>query len=194
MQPVNSPYQSFVVWENAFTPAELDAIEGVGDSLKLEKAGVGYEDKSGSADDPIRATDIAWMARGAQSGWIYDRLQRIALALNEQIYQYDLVGFSDPFQYTVYRGAEGGHFGWHVDQEEKPLPRKLSFSLQLSHGNAYEGCDLELFGGSAREPLLAPRDRGLLIAFPSSVMHRVTPIRSGTRKALVFWTAGPKFR
>ena len=195
MQPApNSPYQSFVVWENAFTPMELDAIEIVGDGLKLERAGVGYEDKSGSTDDPLRATRIAWMARGPQTGWIYDRLQRIALALNEQIYHYDLAGFSDPFQYTVYDGNEGGHFGWHVDQAEQPLPRKLSFSLQLSDGANYEGCDLELFGGSAREPLPAPRGRGLLICFPSYVLHRVTPITAGTRKALVFWTSGPPFR
>ena len=35
---------------------------------------------------------------------------------------------------------------------------------------------------------------GTVIAFPSYVLHRVTPIESGTRKALVIWVAGPEFR
>ena len=61
--------------------------------------------------------------------------------------------------------------------------RKLSFSLQLSDSSEYEGCDLEIHGGPS--PLAAPRARGSLVAFPSYMMHRVTPIRSGTRKALV---------
>jgi hypothetical protein len=33
-----------------------------------------------------------------------------------------------------------------------------------------------------------------VVAFPAYVIHRVTPIRAGTRKALVCWTAGPAFR
>lgn len=188
-----SSFQSFIVWENAFTAPELDAIVMLGNSLKLDRAGVSYEDRSGGDDDPIRSTRTAWMARDAASGWIYDRLERIVRTLNEQVYHYDLVGFSDPFQYTVYDGAQGDHFGWHVDQQEARFPRKISFSLQLSGADAYEGCDLEIFNGN-REPAPVPRDRGLLIVFPSYAMHRVTPIRTGSRKALVFWAAGPHFR
>ena len=74
------------------------------------------------------------------------------------------------------------------------MPRKLSFSLQLSEDDSYEGCDLEIFGGSTRVPMAVPRARGTLVAFPSYVMHRVTPVTRGTRKALVFWAGGPRFR
>jgi hypothetical protein len=38
------------------------------------------------------------------------------------------------------------------------------------------------------------RTRGAIIAFPSFFPHRVTPIISGTRKALVVWATGPEFR
>ena len=41
---------------------------------------------------------------------------------------------------------------------------------------------------------MAPRTRGAVIAFPSFFLHRVTPIISGTRKALVVWATGPEFR
>jgi len=190
----NISTQSFVVWENAFSPQELDAIVAYGDRLRLEKASVIYEPGQGGGKDPVRITRTAWFPRVAETAWIYERLERIALALNQQVYHYDLVGFSDPLQYTVYQDDEGGFFDWHADQLEAPMPRKLSFSLQLSEAGSYEGCDLEIFGGSTRAPVAAPRERGIMVAFPSYVMHRVTPVTRGTRKALVFWAAGPRFR
>jgi len=41
---------------------------------------------------------------------------------------------------------------------------------------------------------VASGPRGALIAFPSYVLHRVTPIESGTAKSLVIWVNGPQFR
>jgi predicted 2-oxoglutarate/Fe(II)-dependent dioxygenase YbiX len=41
---------------------------------------------------------------------------------------------------------------------------------------------------------VAPRTRGAIIALPSFFLHRVTPIVSGMRKALVIWATGPAIR
>ena len=41
---------------------------------------------------------------------------------------------------------------------------------------------------------IAPTALGALVAFPANVLHQVTPIRSGVRKALVIWAVGPEFR
>ena len=71
-------------------------------------------------------------------------------------------------------------------------PRKLSLSVQLTDPSQYEGCDLQ-FQVSDKVGV-APRKRGTVIAFPSFFLHRVTPIISGTRKALVAWATGPEFR
>ncbi len=85
-----------------------------------------------------------------------------------------------------------GHFDWHLCQIPGGAQRKLSFSLQLTDPADYDGCELELHGGA--KSLVAPRMRGAIITFPSSAMHRVTPIRRGIRRAVVIWTAGPSFR
>jgi PKHD-type hydroxylase len=184
--------QPFVAWDNAFAPAELDAIITLGDRLKLEKASVTYTAGDASTEDPTRITRTAWIGRNAETAWIYDRLERIIRTLNAQVYRFELTGFSDQLQYTVYHADEGGHFDWHIDTVRHTAHRKLSFSIQLSDPDSYEGCDLEMHGGA--QILKVPRTRGTLVAFPSYMMHRVTPIRSGTRKALVIWTAGPPFR
>jgi PKHD-type hydroxylase len=181
----------FAAWEGAFTPSELDRIEAIGDGLALGKASlVGRsEDEEYSR---IRVTRTAWIKPGPETKWIYDRIQAVIRSLNDKIWQFDIRGFSEDFQYTVYQGSEGGHYDWHVDQGGLSNVRKLSASLQLTEADAYEGCDLELHGTNFRE--CAPRTRGTLIAFPSYVLHRVTPITRGTRKSLVVWTTGPKFK
>jgi PKHD-type hydroxylase len=72
------------------------------------------------------------------------------------------------------------------------VQRKFSISVQLSDPSDYEGCNLEFQAGNKVET--APRTLGAVIAFPSYVLHRVTPCTRGTRKALVAWTTGPKLR
>lgn len=183
------PAGEYVVWENAFSTAELQTIESYGDSLAQQKA-----DLSGKrADyDAIRVTRVAWIERKAETAWLYGRLEEMVLRLNEQYFKYELYGLAESFQYTVYHGSEGGYFDWHKDHgNAHEEPRKISLSLQLSEGDAYEGCDLELHGADVQ---VAPRTRGTMIAFPSYMLHRVTPIVSGIRKSLVIWAAGPEFR
>ena len=177
-----------VVWENAFSSTELDRITAHGDSLARESAGVFVEEEAKK-----RITQVAWMERRDDTAWLYRRLEEMVQRLNLQFYKYEIHGLRERLQYTIYEQAEGGHYGWHVDHgAATPEPRKLSLSLQLTDPHTYEGCDLELsYGDGVKQ---APRSRGTLIAFPSYVLHQVTPIVSGTRKSLVIWASGPDFR
>jgi len=179
-----------VVWKDVFTPKELDTIEAYGDSqipMKAEIAG-----RQGNTDN-TRITRVAWMERNPDSAWLYARLEELVLQLNREFYGFDLYGLVESFQYTVYDGQEGGHYDWHVDLGGQDVePRKISLSLQLSESSDYRGCNLELEAGKGT--FVADRGRGTLIAFPSFVLHRVSPIESGTRKSLVIWVSGPSFR
>jgi PKHD-type hydroxylase len=182
-----------VVCENVFTPAELDSIERYGDGLNQQKATLAGEDwgrDSGAAR--IRITQTAALTLRAETKWLYDRMQVIIRKVNQQVYQFDLQGFTEAFQYTVYHGAEGGHYDWHIDWGPNRVQRKLSASLQLTDPSHYEGCDLQFHG--ARPIETAPRQRGAVIVFPSFIQHRVTPCTKGTRKAIVAWTTGPQFK
>jgi PKHD-type hydroxylase len=186
--------QTFTAWADAFTPAELDALIAYGDRLAQDKASlVGVPvDQQTEEFDKIRITRTAWIEQLPETKWLYDRLQGVIRTLNEQSYGFDLRGFSEHLQYTVYNGSEGGHYEWHVDHGPIHVQRKLSVSVQLTDPATYEGCDLEFCAGTKVEK--GPRERGTVIAFPSYVLHRVTPITSGTRKSLVVWTTGPNFR
>lgn len=194
--PASSPVimgGGLVVWENLFTPAELDALEQIGDRLNQERAELLAK---GTGRDGIRITRVAWLMRDAQTESFYARMEEVVLRLNAQFFRYDLSGVVT-FQYAVYDGTEGGHFDWHkdygrdygaADQE----PRKLSLSIQLSDPANYQGGELEVRAGNITD--VAPKTRGAVVAFPSYVLHRVTPTTSGIRKSLVVWAVGPEFK
>ena len=184
---------ALVSWQGLFTEAELDTITRYGDSLALENAELSV---GGINYDSIRKTLVAWVARNPQTEFFHQRLEEAVLALNARYFRFDLSGLAD-FQYALYGGPEGGHFDWHKDYGRDPAdpdqePRKLTLSLQLSEASDYEGCDLQARAGNQIDT--APRTRGTLIGFPANVLHQVTPIRSGIRRALVIWAVGPEFR
>jgi predicted 2-oxoglutarate/Fe(II)-dependent dioxygenase YbiX len=188
--PVSDNSILFVHSIGPFTEAELNVIEQYGDSLPMKKAPLGG-DAEGGAYDHKRITRVGSIGHTPENAWIYDRVGEAAVALN-RFYKFDLSGFTEQIQYLAYDGEEHSHFNWHVDQNPFAVPRKLSLTLQLTDPSEYEGCDLQFFAGQNIES--APRARGVLVAFPSYVLHRVSPIVSGTRKAIVAWVSGPQFK
>ena len=158
------------------------------EKAELSGGGLGY--------DNIRATQVAWVPRSPLTETLYRRLEEAVLELNARFFRFDLSALA-MFQYALYGGREGGHFDWHKDygrdpSDPKQEPRKVTLSLQLSESSDYEGCDLQVRAGNQIDT--ASRMRGSLVAFPANVLHQVTPIRSGTRRALVVWAVGPEFR
>lgn len=95
-------------------------------------------------------------------------------------------------QIARYDAADQGFFDWHLDFGPPAPHRKISITVQLSDPADYEGGDLEF--AFRREPHRAERQRGMIIAFPSWLMHRVSPVTRGTRWSLVSWIIGPRWR
>jgi PKHD-type hydroxylase len=189
--PELPPTITFVPWANAFSAEELDRIERYGDALPLAQADLAM-DAEAHTRDRIRVTRTAWLEGIEENKWIYDRVQQVAMMINQMAYRFDLTGFSERIQYSVYHASEGGHCDWHVDQGPLVTRRKLSLTVQLTDASQYQGGDLQFLAGGRMES--APRDRGMMIAFPSYGVHRVTPVTAGTRKSLVIWVTGPQFR
>jgi PKHD-type hydroxylase len=182
---------ALVAWQGLFEPSELDAIARLGDGLALEKA-----ELSGGGAGNIRATKVAWFPRNADTEALYRRMEDAVLQMNSRFFRYDLSGLA-LFQYALYGGPEGGYFDWHKDYGRdsnypEQEPRKLTLSLQLSAPSDYQGCELQVRAGNQIDT--APRARGTLVAFPANVLHQVTPITAGIRRALVVWAVGPEFR
>lgn len=182
--------QNFATWENGFSQSELSSIRSLGDAGAQDVAGV---NSSNDVVQDLRKSQVAWFAHNNQTSFVYDKMGYIIRMMNGQFFGFDLYGFVEDFQYTVYHSG-GDHYDWHMDKGNTSVaPRKLSAIVQLSDPTEYEGGDLQFWIGGD-QPITAERKQGLVYVFPSYILHRVTPVTRGTRKSLVVWVAGDKFK
>jgi PKHD-type hydroxylase len=181
----------FITWDDAFTEEEIESIKSIGLSLPMTNAFISDQEDADCSE--IRRSRVSWIANNNDNYWIYDKLAFVARSINSKFFDFDLFGFLEDMQFTEYVGESKGHYTWHQDLSEKsPGPRKLSLVLQLSDPADYEGGELQTMGSS--EPSIVDKKKGLITAFPSWALHRVTPITSGTRHTLVVWVSGPSFK
>lgn len=105
----------------------------------------------------------------------------ISAALPSRIY---------PPKFNCYAG--GGTYGAHVDSAVMLVPgtnisvrSDLSATLFLAEPDEYEGGELEIEGPFGIQA--AKLEAGDMVLYPSSSLHRVTPVTEGTRVASFFW-------
>ena len=90
------------------------------------------------------------------------------------------------------RYAGGQDFGVHVDNavriqrgSEFRVRSDLSATLFLADPESYEGGELLIEGQFGAQAVKLPA--GDMVLYPSSSLHRVTPVTGGTRVASFFW-------
>jgi PKHD-type hydroxylase len=185
-------YPPFAVAHEALSREEVAEWIAIGESRPAETATISRPQGS-VLDAAYRQARVGWLYPGRETQGVFERLRRLAEGVNAESFGFDLLGFGEPVQYTVYEAPSTG-YEWHLDMIDAPteLQRKLSLTIQLTEDAEYEGGDLELRDGYG--VARAPRERGCLVAFPAWALHRVTPVTRGTRRSLVAWIGGPRFR
>ena len=169
--------------------------------------------ENGSLNIDQRNSQNAWVPT---THWLGGFMWHYIERANRENFLYDLRCIdNESMQYTKY--DKGQFYGWHNDadlpNQYKPttvgnrsdslvqdflntqgeMVRKLSFVLQLSEPDDYEGGNLQLLDEN-RKCYFAPRQRGTVILFDSRTQHRVLKVTKGTRKSIVGWTVGPRWR
>ena len=151
------------------------------------------------------------------TGWLWHYVEMA----NRNNFLYDISFIeSESMQYASY--GVGEYYHWHTDSSipvqykpqfqtsarestkddnylrertaiENELVRKISFSLQLSDPDDYEGGNIQFIDESNKN-YIAPRQKGSLIIFDSRTKHCVCKVRSGVRKSIVGWVVGPRWK
>ncbi len=105
----------------------------------------------------------------------------LSAALPEQIH---------PPRFNRYR--DGGHYGTHVDsaimrirEQGVTLRSDLSATVFLSEPDDYDGGELMIETSFGAQAVKLPA--GSMVLYPSSSLHRVTPVTRGERVAAFFW-------
>lgn len=152
--------------------------------------------------------------------WFGGFLWHYISRMNRENFLYDITCIeNESINYIVYN--TGDYYTWHVDQDiatmiapdtipavaknmssqlstlQGEYVRKLSFSFQLSSPDEYTGGNLQVIRPgfmSKPEMVTVPNELGLITIFDSRLSHRVTKVKSGTRKVLVGWVMGPRWK
>ena len=160
-----------------------------------------------------RNSQNAWIP---SDHWVAGFLWHYVQRANRENFLYDLRNIDgESLQYTRY--GVGEFYGWHNDaglaNQYKPqasgnrtdglandfmnenieLVRKLSFSLQLSDPDDYEGGNVQFLDETSKS-YIAPRKRGTIVLFDSRTQHRVLKVTKGIRKSIVGWVVGPRWK
>ncbi|MBF6023233.1 Fe2+-dependent dioxygenase [Lysobacter niastensis] len=167
------------VLPNVLSSAELQAVRDLLPQVRFGDGRVTNPDSSvkqnlqAPQEDPANAR-IAQIAR--------DALIRNA----------DLRTFAQPrtmARTTVVRYEPGMTYGWHVDEalfpSTPPMRSDLSCTMFLNSPSEYDGGELTIQLGA--QELSYRLEPGSAILYPSTTIHRVSPVTRGVRLAAITW-------
>lgn len=124
--------------------------------------------------------------------WFGNILQGFGLKANKDCgWEYEITGH-EAVQFAQY--GVGQHYGWHVDNfplAGLPTDRKVSVVCLMTDPSEFEAGELQL---RLYSEYTAPLVKGSVIAFPSVIEHRVTPVTAGLRTTATMWLNGPRFK
>jgi len=85
-------------------------------------------------------------------------------------------------------------YDWHMDVfplSGAPQDRKITVVCLMNDPSEFEGGEFQM---RLYEEYKAPLEKNTIIAFPSFLEHRVTPVIKGYRYSATMWLSGPRFR
>ena len=192
-------YQDVMCVEGFITAEDLIKIHNLIENITTGAALVGDTNFTSKEEyetlrlksNKVRKSNISFLY-GDEWNWLYEKLSNAINYVNANNYRKILYGIS-PLQYSEYDSQYRGFYGEHSDLMPNityGLQRSLSFSLQLTDGDTYEGGDVNVYYNNLTYS--ASRKAGMLTFFDSSMIHEVLPVTSGFRKSIVGWVLGPR--
>jgi len=205
-----------------FTDKEVQEFHTYANTLPVDEGRVGdnfndqdSDDSDFNINDSIRRSTVKWFKNDEFS---------LMNKINDGIYEAKEISgwgheysYIENLQYTIYQEQEnkkGDFYTWHTDAGpdvyDNGMHRKLSFTIQLTDPDEYEGghfqwlepqnefnkldsnlqVDLQ---NSVRTIPFSAKAKGSMIVFPSFLYHQVTPVLRGTRISLVGWCVGNRY-
>jgi PKHD-type hydroxylase len=178
-------------WATAFTPEECIKIIELCKTFEEETPVIEDSTTAQVIKTAVRRGKIAWIPVNQTTQWIFDRCALLTHYNNDKYFNFDL-NFIQTLQFTTYTD-DNDFYDKHVDMLfHSNGTRKLSFTIQLSETDSYEGGDVLLHTNAV--PIKLNREQGIGTFFPSYVLHEVKPVTKGIRYSLVGWVVGPKFK
>ena len=143
----------------------------------------------------LRKSKVKFLTLDSPCGYLLKKMADRVKDLAEIYYQTYLSSF-EAIQLAEYN--KNNFYNWHTDATgaiDSHIQRDISASLILSKKSDYTGGSLQFVVPEkiSDSNIITPKDveeqgQGTLIMFPSTLIHRVDKVLSGTRHSLVLWS------
>lgn len=195
---------SYISVPSVLSEYEIERIKEIHEKEKDRQmeAKVG-DGRMGEINSDIRISNVSWyneeFIETHKCRDIVNKITNQINEINEVYFKFDLSDL-EPLQCTKYDSLNQGFYSLHTDSPiwHRNITRKLSFVIQLSDMNDFEGGEfiINAGGGLSNISQEHPDDlaKGRMILFPSFLTHGVTPVTKGIRYSLVGWCVGHRFR
>jgi len=180
----------FYYFKKGLTIKEVGEIEKAANLIDEEKATVKVLGEGYKEVDTTRRSKVKWVDPNLIPK-VSDRIWDMFEEANNTSWRFDVRGFVEDYQYTVYESKNKDFYDWHRDTGVGATYRKISVIIQLSDPKEYEGGEIEIERGIISEDCY---NKGSIMFFPSITWHKVNPITKGERRSLVIWLGGPPLK
>ena len=177
--------EMYQVWPASLTPGQVEQIIDIARHQPAQEATVFSSAESMQA---IRSCTLRWL----DDEWLRALLWQYVEQANTRSFGVAVERRCE-IQLVEYVASQNAGYDWHHDVQwngQSGLDRKLSVTVQLSESDEYEGGDFEFEELKTNTDF---RSKGTVLVFPSYLRHKIHPITSGTRRALVAWFFGPRW-
>jgi PKHD-type hydroxylase len=130
--------------------------------------------------------------RGDTNGFPFLNIRDVTKAANSNIYDFSLMGIIDQDYPQVYRYSENNFYKMHADINPMAPSRKLTFIINLSDPDTYEGGDLRFLNIDASTSELA--EQGACLVFPSFLPYSISDVTKGNKHIIIGHVHGAVFK
>jgi PKHD-type hydroxylase len=186
---------------SGLTDMEINYLRNLYETRKdlVMKAQVGGASRHSIGEErpEVRTSELIFMDHlpPQEIKWLEQKLINLINFVNDSFYRFD-IQYLETIQLTKYDESYKGFYTSHMDTDSKldHTCRKLSFIIQLSDLDEFEGGDFYYHNTNSTSQNPSFFKKGNAIFFPSCMLHEVKPVTKGTRYTLVGWVGGPRWK
>jgi len=130
--------------------------------------------------------------RGDVQAFPFLNIRDVTKLANTKIYDFNLLGIIDQDYPQIFKYSEGDFYNWHIDLNPLAPSRKLTFIINLSTNDSYEGGNIEFLNTDTGGVDVS--EQGSCLIFPSYTPYRITPVTKGIKYIIIGHVHGNIFK
>ncbi len=130
--------------------------------------------------------------RGDVQGFPFMDIRAVTKNANDKIYDFNLLGIIDQDFPQVFQYSENQFYNWHSDLTVVAPSRKITFIINLSDENDYEGGEIEFLNIDTANFNVS--EQGSCLIFPSFMTYKINPVSKGKKHIIVGHVHGAIFK